>query len=137
MSSDIELIKRRMLRELLVQAPVKGRCPAEKQADPEKLNELLRKCSMVLADFWAEWCGPCRLVEPVVAKVGEEYGDTLAVAKVNVDLNPTLAAAFEVYNIPTLVLFYKGKEARRFVGYSPRLYQEIVESVRSIRGASE
>ena len=125
MSGDLEHIKQRLLKQMLTKKPVEQKCPVEKRGDKVKLEEALSKCRVVLVDFWAEWCGPCRLVEPVVEKISEEYGDKLAVVKINVDENPDVAASFEVYSIPTLLLFHRGKEARRFIGYSPMLYRNI------------
>ena len=61
----------------------------------------------VLVDFWAEWCGPCRMVGPIVHDIAEEYGDRVIVGKVDVDSNPEISAKFGIRNIPT-ILFFKG-----------------------------
>lgn len=129
MSSELELIKQRVLKEMMIKSTAPPKCPQESKGDMTKIDEVLAKCNLALVDFWAEWCGPCRLVEPVVARIMEAYRDKLAVVKVNVDENPDVAAAYDVYSIPTLILFYKGREARRFVGYSPLLYQNIAKSI--------
>ncbi len=79
----------------------------------------------VLVDFWAPWCGPCRLVSPVVESVGEAHADKIAVAKVNTDENQQLAMRYSIFSIPTLILFKDGREAARLVGYMP---QEAMEA---------
>ena len=73
----------------------------------------------VLVDFFATWCGPCRMLAPVLEQLAAEHADTLTVGKVNVDDAPDLAARFGVVSIPTLVLFRASKAVKKTVGYSP------------------
>jgi thioredoxin 1 len=86
--------------------------------------DVLHSDKPVLVDFWAPWCGPCRLVSPVVESLGESHADKLSVAKVNTDENQQLAMRYSIFSIPTLILFKNGAEAARLVGYMP---QEAME----------
>lgn len=82
--------------------------------------EVIQSELPVLVDFWATWCGPCRMVGPVVAQIAEEYEGKVKVGKVNVDEEAELAERFEVQSIPTLILFKGGEEAGRQVGFAPK-----------------
>lgn len=70
----------------------------------------------VLVDFWAPWCGPCKMQTPILEKVADKIGDKAVIAKVNVDEAPTLAAQFGVRSIPTLILFKDGQKVKDFIG---------------------
>ena len=82
-------------------------------------QEVLQSEKPVLLDFWASWCGPCRMLSPIVDEVAEERTD-VKVGKVNVDEQPDLAAQFGVMSIPTLLVFEQGKLVRQAVGARPR-----------------
>lgn len=87
-------------------------------------NEFKEKISQkdkpVLVDFWASWCGPCKMVAPELEAVGQEYEGKAVVMKVNVDEQQQLASNYNVMGIPTLLLFKDGVEVERIVGYRPR-----------------
>ena len=74
----------------------------------------------MLVDFWATWCGPCKMLAPTVAEIAEEYAGRLKVGKVNVDNAPELAARFGITSIPVLLLFRKGEVAQTSVGFVPK-----------------
>jgi thioredoxin len=74
----------------------------------------------VLVDFWAEWCMPCHMVSPVVEEIGNEQGDALKVAKLNIDDNPQTTRSYGVMSIPQLILFKGGQEVARVIGAKPK-----------------
>ena len=85
-------------------------------SDADFQNEVLSSDVPVLVDFWAEWCGPCKMIAPVLEEIANEYGDKLKVCKVDVDANPDLPGKFGIRGIPTLLLFKDGGVAATKVG---------------------
>jgi thioredoxin 1 len=85
----------------------------------------------VLVDFWAEWCGPCKMIAPVLEEIASEQGEKLSIAKLNVDDNPDVAMRFNVMSIPTLIVFKDGEPAKRLVGAKGKgqLLQDLAEYV--------
>jgi thioredoxin 1 len=82
--------------------------------------EVLESKQAVVVDFWAEWCGPCHAVAPVLDQIAQERSGELRVAKVNIDEEPALAQRYGVMSIPTIILFREGKPAARAVGAQPK-----------------
>jgi thioredoxin 1 len=85
-------------------------------SDGDFADTVLNSTKPVLVDFWATWCGPCRMVAPVLEEIAAERADVLTVAKIDVDANPSTARDFQVVSIPTLILFKNGKPVKRIVG---------------------
>ena len=83
-------------------------------------KEVMEANVPVLIDFWASWCGPCRMMSPVIDKIAEEMGDRLKVCKVNVDENHELAEKYEIMTIPAFIVIKNGKETCRTIGVQPK-----------------
>jgi thioredoxin 1 len=89
-------------------------------------EDVLQAEMPTLVDFWAAWCGPCRMIAPVVEEMAEKYEDQLQVAKMDVDANPQTPGQLGIMGIPTLILFKGGEEVERVVGFRPK---EALEEV--------
>ncbi|HOA22775.1 MAG TPA: thioredoxin [Aggregatilineales bacterium] len=83
-------------------------------------SKVLDSDGLVLVDFWAEWCGPCKMIAPIVDELAEEYEGKLAVAKLDADENPNTMQAYGILGIPTLILFKNGEAVERITGYLPK-----------------
>jgi thioredoxin 1 len=83
-------------------------------------SDVLNASEPVVVDFWAEWCGPCKMIAPALEEISQEMGGKVKIAKLNIDENPELAAQFGVRSIPTLMMFKSGEVADMKVGAAPK-----------------
>ena len=98
------------------------------KADFEK--DVMQGTGVVLVDFWASWCGPCRMVGPIIDQLAEEYAGKVTVGKVNVDEESALASEFAVVSIPTIIVFKDGKQVEKLVGV--RSFDDFCDMIEEI-----
>ncbi len=119
---EIELIKKKKLEEMLKKA---SQPKIEYPSSPVYVNdstlaETIKKYPLLLVDFYADWCAPCKMIAPVLEEIARELQGKLVIAKINVDENPRSAMQYQAMSIPTLVLFKNGKIVDRIVGALPK-----------------
>jgi thioredoxin 1 len=91
-----------------------------KVSDSTFESEVLKATSPVVVDFWAEWCGPCRMIAPALEEIAGSLGEKVKIVKLNVDENPQTAAKYGIQSIPTLMIFKNGQMASRQIGAAPK-----------------
>lgn len=96
--------------------------------DQKQFDQALEEGSLMMVDFWAEWCGPCQMLGPVIEALAEQYEGKAVVGKVNVDEEQELAMRYGVMNIPTVIFFKDGKEIERKIGVMPpQAFAQVLE----------
>jgi len=124
---DVELEKIRVKKLQELTTKVKGK-ESSKNAlitlTDASFNEIVKKYPLMLIDCWAAWCGPCRMIEPVVDELGRAYASRVTVGKLNVDENPEVSMSFGIISIPTLLIMKDGKEVDRIIGAVPKQFIE-------------
>lgn len=129
---EIEAIRQRKMEEMMKMNNQNGDGKVKVESYPTKpitltdanfTNEI-GKSGVMLVDFWAEWCGPCRMVSPIIDELAKEYAGKMTFGRLNVDENPSVAGAFQIRSIPTLLVFKDGKVVDGLLGAAPKQYIE-------------
>src|ERR1700691_3770664 len=94
-------------------------------------DEVLKSSKPVVVDYWAEWCGPCRMVSPVLEEIASEHADKIDVVKLNIDENPTISQRYQIMAIPTMSVFQNGEVVKQIVGAKPKaaLLRELADFI--------
>src|SRR5207245_11594351 len=100
--------------------------------DSEFESVVLKADKPVLVDFWATWCGPCRMIAPIVEQIHGELGDKIKVLKMDIDENPSVPMQLGIMSIPTVIIFKDGKPAERTVGYRPNMKGDLKANVEAL-----
>ncbi len=125
---ELEKFKEKKTRELLKNVLSKG--PSDSmdanvlEANERNFNRILTENARLVVDFWAHWCMPCKMIEPIIYELAEAYAGRVRFARLNVDSNPEIAARFDVMSIPTLIMFENAVEIDRIVGALPKEFIE-------------
>lgn len=90
-------------------------------------DEVIKADKTVIVDFFAEWCGPCKMMSPLIDKIAEEQGDKIKVGKVNVEENPEISEKYEIMSIPTILVIKNGEISKKFVGFTDK--EEILSAL--------
>jgi thioredoxin 1 len=122
--NELEQIKQRKIQAMLNQAEQKQVNTHPLTVTDANFQETLKANPLLVVDFWAPWCGPCRMVGPVIEQLAAEYSGKVAFGKMDVDENQTVPSSFSVMSIPTIVVFHHGKAIERIVGAYPKAHIE-------------
>lgn len=127
---EIERINKKKMEELIARKKAQLSHPAQDSSGrPIVLSDAsfyseISKHHLILVDFWAAWCGPCRMIAPIIEQLASEYSGKVAFGKLNVDENPMISSTFGVQSIPTMILFSNGNQVDRIVGVVPKAHIE-------------
>jgi thioredoxin 1 len=120
-NDELRRIKERKMKELLKEFGERKAMNGEViHITDSNFSKVVGENSLVLVDFFADWCMPCRMMAPIVEELAKEYAGKVLVGKINVDENPATADQFQVFSIPTLVIMKSGEEVDRIVGFVPK-----------------
>lgn len=128
--AEIQKVRERKLVEMMQKARARLETTAKNEGKPITLSDAsfsseISKYPLMVVDFWAAWCGPCRMVAPIVERLAKEYAGRVAFGKLNVDENPLTSGEFDVESIPTLLIFRNGEVVDGIIGAVPK---EQIES---------
>ena len=101
-------------------------------SDTDFESKVLKSDKPVLVDFWATWCGPCRMIAPIVEQINGELGDKVKVMKMDIDENPTVPTQLGIMSIPTVIVFKDGKPAERMIGYRPNMKGDLKAKIEAL-----
>jgi thioredoxin 1 len=124
--NELEQIKQRKNQAMLNQADQKQPNNHPLTITDSNFQETLKANRLIVIDFWAPWCGPCRMVGPVIEQLAVEYAGKVAFGKMNVDENQNVPSNFDVMSIPTIIVFHNGQAVERIVGAYPKASIEAV-----------
>jgi len=113
---DIEKIKEKMVDNMMNEGKSKQYPEEPIEMTDNDFQETLEEYPLVLVDFWAAWCGPCRMMEPVLEEIAEEHQGDVVIGKMNVDKNQNIPSKFQISSIPTLILFKNGEPVEKIIG---------------------
>jgi thioredoxin 1 len=122
--NELEQIKQRKIQAMLNQAEQKQANTHPLTITDANFETTVKSNSLLVVDFWAPWCGPCRMVSPVIEQLSAEYAGKVTFAKMNVDENQLVPSSFTVMSIPTIVVFHNGQAVERIVGAYPKAHIE-------------
>src|SRR6266568_2237597 len=122
---EIQRIREKKLVEMMQKARTQLETAAKNDGKPILLSDTsfsseISKYSLMVVDFWAAWCGPCRMVAPIIEQLAKEYAGRVAFGKLNVDENPLTSNEFEVQSIPTMLIFRNGQPVDGIIGAAPK-----------------
>ena len=118
---ELERLKLRKLKELMSRGHVTGeKLDKPLHVDEGEFDEIVGRYPLVVVDFWAEWCGPCRMIAPIIDELAREYAGRVVFVKVDVDRNRRLAMKYGIMSIPTLMIFKDGKPVDMIIGFQPK-----------------
>jgi len=129
---DIEKIKEKMVDDMMNEGKSKQYPEEPIEVTDNDFQETLEEYPLVLVDFWAAWCGPCKMMEPVLEKIAEEYQGDVVIGKMNVDKNQNIPGKFQISSIPTMILFKNGEPVEKMIGAlgKDQLVQKFEEYIR-------
>lgn len=120
---ELEAIRAKKMKEMMPSSKLPS---VPVKTSDTTFNDIINKSKLVVVDCWAEWCGPCKMIAPIIDKLAEEYSSKVMFAKLNVDENPQTASKYGIMSIPTLLVFKSSKLVDTIVGAVPKLNIESI-----------
>lgn len=124
---ELERIKQKKLQEMIQENTSKTQSEANGKPitlTDQTFEDTVSKTPLMVVDFWAAWCGPCRIISPIIEQLAQQYAGKVTFGKLNVDENPVVSSAFQIQSIPALLIFKDGKPVDGLVGAAPKQFIE-------------